>query len=265
MKLENKRILLTGASSDLGQELALALAARGARLYLVGRNEQALLALQRRLPDANHHNILLADLFDEQDRDALAECFPDNARLDVLINNAALSTFSLFEDQSHETIHQQLLLNAEAPILLTHALLDSINAPGIIMNIGSTLGGIGYPGYSVYCASQFALRGFSEALHRELSHKRIKVLHLAPRAIKTNDSNSAINILTQELGYRSDSPSQVAEHAVNVLERESVRRWLGWPEKLFVRLNALLPAVVDNAIKRQLAVIQRYVASQKNR
>ncbi|MBP2846068.1 SDR family oxidoreductase [Dickeya oryzae] len=263
MKLDNKRILLTGASSNLGQELALALAAKGARLYLVGRNEQALLALQRRLPDAGHHNILLADLCNEQDLDALAECFPENARLDVLINNTDTSTFSSFNDQSLDTIRQQLMLNTEVPILLTHALLGCINTPGIIMNIGSTLDGIGYPGYSVYCASKFALRGFSEALHRELSSKGVKVLHLAPRAIDVKGNTSTASRLIQELGYRSDRPDWVADRVVNALERERLRQWLGWPEKVFVALNALLPNVVDKAIRRQLAVIQRYITLPK--
>ncbi|QOL16478.1 SDR family oxidoreductase [Dickeya dianthicola] len=263
MKLKDKRILLTGASSRTGQELALSLAARGARLYLVGRNEKALLALQNRLPDASHHNILLADLCDEQDRDALAECFPENVRLDVLINNTDTSPFGLFEEQNHDVIRRQFALNTEAPILLTHSLLDCISTPGIIMNIGSTLDGIGYPGYSVYCASKFALRGFSEALHRELSSKGIKVLHLAPRAIDTGRNALKSNVLTQALGYRSDNPTWVADQVINALERETVRRWLGWPEKLFVRLNALVPAVVDIAIRRQLAAIQRYAKAQK--
>ncbi|MBQ4797490.1 SDR family NAD(P)-dependent oxidoreductase, partial [Pectobacterium versatile] len=69
---------------------------------------------------------------------------------DVLINNTDTSPFGLFEEQSHDVIRRQFALNTEAPILLTHSLLDCISRPGIIMNIGSTLDGIGYPGYSVY-------------------------------------------------------------------------------------------------------------------
>ncbi|ACS87698.1 SDR family oxidoreductase [Musicola paradisiaca] len=263
MDLKGKRIMLTGASGGIGKALAMELAAREARLYLVGRNERELLSLLRRLPDPNHHNILLADLCDEQDRNALAECFPETARLDILINNAGTSAFNLFENHNHDNIRQLLALNTEAPILLTQSMLECMNNPGIIMNIGSTFGGIGYPGYSVYCATKFALRGFSEALNRELSSQGIKVLYLAPRATDTTLNSAAVNDMNKALGNKSDRPEWVAEQVVTALQQESTRRWLGWPEKLFVRINALLPALVDNIIRRQLSVIQRYARDQQ--
>lgn len=84
--------------------------------------------------------------------------------LDVLINSAGCNQFAWLEDQSGEQVTRQLLLNIEAPIQLTRALLPRLRKPAVIMNIGSSLGAIGYAGYSVYCASKFALRGFSESL-----------------------------------------------------------------------------------------------------
>ncbi|WJY15046.1 SDR family oxidoreductase [Pectobacteriaceae bacterium CE90] len=258
MDLKDKRIMLTGASGGIGQALAHALAAKGAKLYLVGRHEQALLTLQSQLPEPTHHNILLADLCDEQDRNALAECFPAPTRLDILINNAGASTFSLFEHQRHEDIQHQIALNVEGPMLLAQSMLNSMSSPGIIMNIGSAMGGIGYPGYSVYCATKFALHGFSEALHRELSPQGINVLYLAPRATDTPLNSPAVNAMNKELGNKSDRPEWVAAQIVTALEKETVRRWLGWPEKFFVKLNALLPSLVDGAIIRQLPIIRRY-------
>lgn len=126
------------------------------------------------------------------------------------------------------------------------------------MNIGSSLGAIGYPGYSVYCASKFALRGFSEALHRELTGSGLKVLYLAPRATRTALNSEAVYALNSELGVQMDSPHWVAEQITTALIRETRWRWLGWPEALFTRLNALLPALVDKALAKQLPVIARH-------
>ena len=98
----------------------------------------------------------------------------------MLINSAGCNQFAWLEDQSSEQVTRQLLLNVEAPIQLTRALLPRLRKPAIIMNIGSSLGAIGFAGYSVYCASKFAMRGFSESLGRELEGTGIKVLHFAP-------------------------------------------------------------------------------------
>ncbi|MGM3173824.1 SDR family NAD(P)-dependent oxidoreductase [Dickeya lacustris] len=261
MKLENKRILLTGAISVLGQELALLLAAKGARLYLAGQNEQPLLALIRRLPNPGHHNILLADLGDEQDLSALAECFPENARLDVLINYIDAPVFHPFATQNYSTIQRQLMQTAATPILLTNALLDCLNSSAIIMNISPTFS-VGYPGYSVYCAGESALRGFSEALYRELSSQGVNVLHLSPRLPR---GAPALHTRTQEpLPLTSvDNEQKIAEKAVMMLEKENVRRKQSLREKLVMCLNTLMPSVLDSTLCRQFAKHWRHTKGQE--
>ncbi|SLM61192.1 MULTISPECIES: SDR family NAD(P)-dependent oxidoreductase [Dickeya] len=248
MKLENKRILLTGAISDIGQELALLLAAKGARLYLAGHNEPALLGLIRRLPNPSHHNILLADLSDEQDRSALAECFPDNARLDILINYIGPPVFRLFATQDYTAITDQLMSTIQAPILLTHALLDCLGKPGIIMNISPALG-IGYPGYSVYCAGEAALHRFSEALSHELSYQGVKVLHLSPQLPRGVPDLQAGT--QQEPLTCLDSAQQVAQQAASMLEKESTHARQSLRDRLLVCLRTLMPSVADSAIRRR--------------
>lgn len=258
MKLQGKRVLLTGASGGIGEALAQELAAQGAHLLLHGRRASVLDRLCKELPHPERHQTVVADLGSHQERARLLQHPALEEGLDVLINNAGCNQFAWLEDQSSEQVERQLLLNIEAPIQLTRTLLPHLRKPAIIMNVGSSLGAIGHPGYSVYCASKFALRGFSEALGRELEGSGIKVLHFAPRATRTRLNSEAAYEMNAELGTQTDSPQEVAEAAVIALCNETRRSWLGWPEKLFVRLNALLPGIVDRALAKQLPIIERY-------
>ena len=258
MRLDNSRILLTGASGGIGQALAHALAKQGACLILHGRNETALTALLNTLPHPEKHQVWIADLVDFTQLTQQVELLCQQQRIDILINNAGANHFAWLEDQSEQQIMQQLAVNIQAPILLTRALLPYIDRPGIIMNIGSSFGSIGYAGYSVYCASKFALRGFSEALGRELAGSSINVLYFAPRATQTTLNSAAVNAMNAELGTKSDSAEWVADEVIVALDKQIKRRWLGWPERFFVKLNALFPAVVDKALAKQRHIIARH-------
>lgn len=258
MKLEGKLVLLTGASGGIGEALTRELAAQGAYLLLHGRRLEALEHLRKTLPHPERHQTVIADLGSILGRSQLLQHPALVQGLDVLINNAGCNQFAWLEDQSAEQVERQLQLNVEAPIQLTRTLLPRMRKPAVIMNIGSSFGSIGYPGYSVYCASKFALRGFSEALGRELEGTGIHVLHFAPRATRTRLNSEAVCKMNDELGTRTDSPQGVAEAVVNALCNDTRRTWLGWPEKLFVRLNAVLPGLIDHALAKQKPIIERY-------
>ena len=265
MKLNNSRILLTGASGGIGRALAYTLAKQGACLILHGRNEIALTQLLNTLPNPDDHQIWVADLCDSEALAKQVEVLRDQPSIDILINNAGTNHFAWLEEQSEQQIIQQLSLNIQAPILLTRALLPYISKPGIIMNIGSSFGSIGYAGYSVYCASKFALRGFSEALARELNGSAINVLYFAPRATQTTLNSTAVYAMNAELGTKSDSAEFVAKQAVIALNKEVTRRWLGWPERFFVKLNAIFPGVVDKALAKQHAIIARHAHASSDK
>ena len=103
---------------------------------------------------------------------------------------------------------------------LTRALLPTLRAQpmGAILNIGSVFGSLGYPGYTAYSATKFALRGFTEALRRELADTRIGVHYFAPRATKTGINASAVDRMNAELKVAMDPPAQVAAAACAMLE-----------------------------------------------
>ncbi|MGN5057483.1 SDR family oxidoreductase [Aeromonas caviae] len=258
MKLQGKLVLLTGASGGIGEALAQELAAQGAHLLLQGRKSTALERLRRELPHPERHQVVIADLCLVTERARLLQHPALDEGLDVLINNAGTNQFAWLEDQSAEQVERQLRLNVEAPIQLTRALLPRLRKPAVIMNIGANLGGVGHPGYSVYCASKFALHGFSEALGRELEGTGIRVLHFAPRTTRTRLDSEAAYAMNVALGTPIDSPFDVAEYAVIALCNESRRRWIGWPQRMMVRLNALCPWLVDRLSARRRPLIERY-------
>ncbi len=130
----------------------------------------------------------------------------------------------------------------------------------LVVNVGSIYGSIGYPGYATYCASKFALRGFSEALRRELADTSVNVLYAAPRTTRTTMNSSAAQALNQALKVGVDDPQDVARAVLDAVQAERSELYLGWPEKLFVRLNGMLPGVVDRALRKQLPLIRRYSA-----
>ncbi|WP_163650413.1 SDR family oxidoreductase [Modicisalibacter sp. 'Wilcox'] len=257
MHWSERRILLTGASGGIGRALAETLRDAGAYLLLVGRNTGVLEAMAAQAPERS--DWFAADLGRAEERQALVE-FAREQGIDTLINAAGVNHFGLFAQQPAESLDTLIHLNVTATLQLTRALLPLLETAddAWIVNIGSTFGAIGYPGYAGYCASKAALRGFSQALRRELADTAIRVHYIAPRATRTAMNDTAVEALNAELGNAMDAPESVARAVLDSVERGIPERHLGRPERLFVRLNALLPGVVDRALRRQLATIQRF-------
>jgi short-subunit dehydrogenase len=189
----------------------------------------------------------------------------DNARywhggINVLINNAGLNTFAFFEDLTADQIDMALAVNVLAPLHLCRELLPQLRTQeaATIVNIGSVFGSIGYPGYVAYSATKFAIRGFTEALRRELGDSRIAVKYLAPRATRTSINTAAVEEMNSRLGVSMDPPERVAAELVRLLQGRRRSVVVGWPEKLFVKLNALLPGIVDASVRKQLSIIRHF-------
>lgn len=264
MNLKGARIVLTGAAGGIGAAAAARLAATGAGLILVGRDRGRLDYCARRLEATGAAVMAVAaDLTSEAGRRAVVKVAGEwDGGANVLVNNAGVSQFGLLAEEDPAIIERTLLTNALAPMLLCQAMLPVLarQPQAHIVNVGSILGSIALPGNAVYAASKFALRGFSEALRRELADTRIRVHYLAPRATRTALNTAAVAAMNQELGVAMDPPEAVAEALVRLLETERRARYLGWPEKLFVRINAILPGLVDGSLRRQLPVVKRHAA-----
>ena len=262
-ELTGKTIVLTGATGGIGQELALALAAQNTKLILVGRDEARLQKLLRILANRSiqHHRIVVADLTTNQGLKAFKTACCEEPNIDILINNAGVNDFSFLEQQDIERIQQIIRVNLLVPILTCKILLPLLQKQpeAVILNVGSTLGSIGFPGNATYCASKFGLRGFTEALRRELLNTHVKVHYLSPRATRTAMNSSAVDALNTTLRNAVDDPEVVVAAALKLLHaKRSSDAFLGWPEKLFVKINGLFPKLVSQNIAKQLATIRQY-------
>jgi short-subunit dehydrogenase len=260
MKLTTARVLITGGAGGIGSAIAAELLDAGAEIMLADINDQALAAAAIRLgAEGAHVATLTANLTDAAGRSKLVEAARE-WRANVLINNAGVNHFGLYDELTPAQISQTVSINILAPMLLVQELLPYLKSlpEAHLLNMGSAFGSIGYPGYTAYCASKFAIRGFTEALHRELADTPVRVHYLAPRATRTPINSAAVEQMNAALKVSMDPPEIVARAARSMLDNDDVRAVIGWPEKFFARLNGLLPELVDGAIAKQLPVIRRF-------
>ena len=124
--------------------------------------------------------------------------------------------------------------------------------------MGSTFGSIGYPGFSAYSSSKFALRGATDALRREYADTCVAFRYFAPRATQTTMNNDAVVGMNEALKVTMDSPETVAKALIRFIATQQAQQHLGFPERFFAWLNRLLPAIVGNAIAKDLPIIKRY-------
>lgn len=268
MQLEDRICLVTGATGGIGWALCHALAQAGAKLVLTGRNAEQLQALRSELASQQVLDLVVAD---QLDSDALAGLVRRAAQhgVNTLVNLSGVNQLALFEDLGTSALADMITLNLLAPMNLSQQLLPHLReaGDGLIVNVGSAFGSIGYPGYVAYCASKSGLRGFSEALRRELSDSDVEVLYVAPRATATAMNAGGANDLNAALGNRTDAPAWVAQQILKAMDKRRKVSFLGWPEKFFVKLNGLLPLMVDGSLVKQLPTVRQHArggSSQAN-
>lgn len=265
MNLAGRTVIVTGASGGIGAAVCRALVQAGAAIIAVGRNRSRLATLATALP-AGRVQTVVADLASPLGRSHLVAAIRQSeASPSVLILGHAQSAFGLFEDQPPHELEHLLQTNLVGSALLIHTLLPLLRRhdQASVVAIGSTFGSIGFAGFATYSASKFGLRGLMEALAREHDGSGLHFQYLSPRATRTAFNTPAVDALNAELKVASDDPDTVAAALVQAIGRGDRRRQLGWPEKLFARLNGLIPALVDRSLRAQLPIIKRHASQAR--
>ena len=263
MELRNQHVVLTGATGGLGTVLALALAAKGAVVGLVGRDPVKLHALQKRIAaHGGQSHIMVADLAQpNMAAQVLKQALREMGHVDVLINNAGVIEFTEFVHQTEVSIDNMIHTNVTATLVLSREFVDYFlqRGRGHLALVGSIFGSLGFPHFATYCASKFAVHGFSQALRRELVDTAVGVTYIAPRAIATPMNDDRTNAMWQASGQSVDSPQRVADAIIQALERERQELFIGQPQTFFAWLNGLAPRLVNLGLKQQARLARKFL------
>jgi uncharacterized protein len=189
-------VLVTGASSGIGTELARSLAARAYNVVLVARRAERLTALaeELRLTHGIHADVEPCDLIDPAAREALVAGLEDGERTVVgVCNNAGFGTIAALHESDLDREQRVVRLNVEAVHHLTGAFLPRMvrDGAGAILNVASTAAYQPLPGFATYAASKAFVQSFSEAVHEELAGTGVSVTTLSPGFTRTEFGESA--------------------------------------------------------------------------
>ena len=247
MKIDQTRVLLVGASGGMGQAMASQLRALGAELICVGR----------RWPQGMSADGVAADITQAQDRQVLSALAKAH-RTNVVVIASGVSSFGPSSTLSDDAVEALIQTNTIAPIQLALRLLPGLleQERAQLVFVGSALGRIGVPGFSAYGASKAAIHAFAEGLRRELLGSSVRVQVLAPRATHTPFNNEATQRFNAMTRTPCDSPEWVAQHLVALIESEAAERFIGYPEKLGVRINGVLGSHMDSSFAKHATALQ---------
>jgi short-subunit dehydrogenase len=258
MELNNKTVIITGASSGIGKSLAVEFARRGANLVLAARQYVTLCEIAQSLQ--NQYQIgaiaVQCDVTIEGDCQVLIHhAITAFGKIDVLINNAGISMRALFKDADLGVLKSLMDVNFWGAVYCTkYALPEIIKTQGSIVGVSSIAGYKGLPGRTGYSASKFAMNGFLDALRVETLKTGIHVMTACPGFTASNIRNTALNedgnqqsesTLHEEKMMTSDEVAKIIVDGVQSRTRTLIMTGQG---KLTVLLNKLIPGFLDKMV-----------------
>ena len=189
--MTSKRIIaITGASSGIGEASAAGFAKRGDAVVLVARRPGELQRVEKKLSGLGADLMAIqCDVSRKEDVSRMSDLVIKRfGRLDILVNNAGFAVYGRVRDQTICEIESQMATNYLGMVYCTKSFLPHLlgRGSGHIVNVASVAGSVGLPGIAPYCASKFAMLGFSEGLKHELQGTGVGVTVVSPIMVRTN-------------------------------------------------------------------------------
>lgn len=258
MKLNNKIVIITGASSGIGKALAQEFARRGANLVLAARQYVTLCEIAQTLQDQYHIKAVAVqcDVAVESDCEHLiSQAIITFGKIDILINNAGIAMRALFKDVDVQVLKTLMDVNFWGTVYCTkYALPEIIKTQGSVVGVSSIAGYKGLPGRTGYSASKFAMNGFLDALRVENLKTGVHIMTACPGFTASNIRNTALNkdgnqqgesTLHEEKMMTSEEVAKIIADGVEARERTLIMTGQG---KLTVFLSKLIPGVLDKLV-----------------
>lgn len=259
MDLRGKTVVLTGASSGIGKAAALELAGRGANLVLAARRTALLADVARACQALGVRAIAVAtDVTNPEDcRRLIAEA----GQVDVLINNAGFAVFDPIHEAKDEDLRSMMDTNYFGALHCTRAVLPQMldRGAGTIVNVASIAGIMGYARMGGYCATKFALIGFTEALRDEVIGRGVRVAMVCPGTTETAffDSADRSKMPGASRLIPGVSAERVARAVCNAAEEGGYRRILPGLAALYMRLKEIFPRFAHFVMRHTSSLLER--------
>ncbi len=255
-------VVITGASSGIGLELAKVFFRAGYRLCLAARSSEKLQAIQHDLdPTGQRVIVRVTDVSIEQDCRLLIErALEAFGRIDVLVNNAGVTMRALFKDVELKVLKHIMDVNFWGAVYCTHyAMPTLLKTQGSVVGISSVAGYKGLPTRSGYSASKFALEGFMETLRIENLKTGVHVLIARPGFTATNIRNTMMDAKGESQGtshkdeQKSLTPTEVAEGIFKAIQQRKAYLLMSRTAKLVFWLNKFFSGWVDRQMYKHVA------------
>jgi len=261
--LKNKVVWITGASSGIGEAMAMAFAKEGAKLVISSRRENELNNVKQKLnlPE-NDVMILPLDLADNKNFNQLTEkAISQFGKIDVLVNNGGQSQRSWVKDTPIEIDRKIMETNFFGTVALTKSVLPYMikQNSGHIIVISSIAGKFGFYLRSAYSASKHALHGFFESLRMEVYNNNIKVMMVCPGKIKTDISVNALNAKGEKHNAMDESTEngmsadECATQIIKGLKNNKYEIFIGGKEMKAIWIKRFFPTMFINLLRKQKA------------
>ncbi|MFD3447840.1 SDR family NAD(P)-dependent oxidoreductase [Microbacteriaceae bacterium 4G12] len=262
MNLHGKIIAITGASSGIGEQIALKVAAQGAIPILMARSEDKLKQLQKRIVSqyggsCHYYTLDVSD--EEMVNQAFTRVFHEVGEIDVLVNNAGFGIFKTFEEAALEEVKEMFAVNVFGLVACTKAVLPNMRKrnSGHIINIASLAGKIATPKSSAYSATKHAVLGFTNSLRMELSGTKIHVTAVNPGPIQTNffsiaDQSGTYVKSVGRYMLKADYVADKIIHAIGTNKREiNLPGWMSLGPLVFSLFPRLFEGVAGKALNKK--------------
>lgn len=242
MKLNGKKILITGGGSGIGKALALKLVSEGAKIIICGRTYSKLEEVKAM---SESIDIFECDISDDDERQALYKYIIDNhSDLSMIVNNAGIQLYYDYSEEVPYTreVLKEIDINLIAPIEMCHLFLPLIkkNPSPSIVNVSSVMGYAPKKSSPIYCATKGAIQAYTKSLRYQLEHEAVEVYEIIPPLVDTQ--------MTAGRTVNKTSPEEIAQNVVNSIKRRRYTIQIG-KATIILTLNRFFPKIVERILK----------------